>query len=207
MWKKLASKEEDKKVSEDDTARRKKDVQTYETILVRVFHLIGDSLDKATESENASLDALIQSEQSVLRCCQLMCLQIGNKNAFESELDRVAVILKKCANALDYIETKLDNNQKLAHFQDQVLYTLGVVAYRLIKVSLKEEAERASETIWNCNEAEQRTRQLLDNCLGLFGVSELPVFLQRIQGCMSSSESTSPEDDAAIKSIVDPQQN
>ena len=142
-----------------------------------------------------------------MRCCQLICLLIGNKNAFERELDRVAIILKKCANALNLIEVKLENNQKLANFQNQVLYTVGTVAYRLIKAQSKEEAEVASQSILDCNEAQSRTRKLLVSCIALFESSELPEFLQRIQGCMASSESASPEDDTIFKSIVDPQQN
>ena len=143
----------------------------------------------------------------MLRCCQLICLLIGNKNAFERDLDRLAIILKKCANALNLIEIKLENNEKLANFQNQVLSTVGVVAYRLIKAQSKEEAEMAGQDILNCNEAQSRTRKLLDNCIGLFGSSELPEFLQRIQRCMTGSESASPEDDTIFKSIVDPQQN
>ena len=143
----------------------------------------------------------------MLRCCQLICLLVGNKNAFERDLDRLAIILKKCANALNLIEIKLQNNENLANFQNQVLSTVGVVAYRLIKAQSKEEAEMAGQDILNCNEAQSRTRKLLDNCIGLFGSSELPEFLQRIQGCMTSSESASPEDDTIFKSIVDAQQN
>ena len=89
----------------------------------------------------------------MLRCCQLICLLIGNKNAFERDLDRIAIILKKCANALNLIEIKLGDNENLANFQNQVLSTLGVVAYRLIKDQSKEEAGMAGQDILNCNEA------------------------------------------------------
>ena len=78
---------------------------------------------------------------------------IGNKNAFESELDRVAIILKKCANALNSIETKLVDNKTLVNFQNQVLYAVGVVAYRLIKAQSKEEAERIDQVSLTCTQA------------------------------------------------------
>ena len=138
---------------QEEAARRKSEVQIYEQILLRVFDLIADSLNGATERDNADLEALIESEESMMRCCLLICLLIGNKNAFERELDRIAIILKKCANALNLIEIKLENNQKLADFQNQVLNTVGVVAYRLIKAQSKEESEMAGQNILNCIEA------------------------------------------------------
>ena len=71
FWKELAGKNEEEKVSvsEEEAARRKSDVQIYEQILIRVFDLIADSLNGATERENADLDLEIESEESMLRCC------------------------------------------------------------------------------------------------------------------------------------------
>ena len=71
FWKELAGKNEEEKVSvsEEEAARSKSDVQIYEQILIRVFDLIADSLNGATERENADLEALIESEESILRCC------------------------------------------------------------------------------------------------------------------------------------------
>ena len=96
-------------------------------------------LDEVSEQnlQSPELGTIMTSESSIARCCQILCLLCCTEDAFERSLDKVAHSIKKFAITLNKVEEKLEGNAAseadVRNIQDQVIYTIGVVAYRLIK--------------------------------------------------------------------------
>ena len=85
-------------------------------------------------------------------------------------------------------------------------YSLGIVAYRLIKQATDGETLLAGQKTLSCNEAQTRTHQLLDNCIELSGeeTDSAVDCLRRIKGCCNQENMQNlPIENNTLKSLID----